>query len=350
MNKHSPAHDVYAPPAARYAPRLVRGVQLLRTLGPRGQAAGRSALQPGRSVLQPGRRYSVIARLCILLMVGCISQSFAKPIASNDPITYTFSGIARTEEGLRYGYYFQVNRRHDDFQTVINMIDLKTNTVLFQKNYAETLQHPSDINWHVGESFLKFMPVTDTWVFGFKAKDKSGFNFKVDMLSPVESKASPQFLRQGLAFSVSQSNNLNGHIKLDNAARETFVLASHAWVRKSWLSAPQMTPHRMDGVLCRFDDGSGLYAVSLKEKDALRASVAGYRNAFGQTEAISQFLSVKQMPHADWRIASNYPKLNLLLIHPISTTESVHQPIVGKVKGVHQGFCAIDNIQVDVDH
>ena len=94
----------------------------------------------------------------------------------------------------------------------------------------------------------------------------------------------------------------------------------------------------MQGLLCRFDDGSQLYAMKLLEADVVRDSLSGLYNAEGTAVAVSQFIHVEHLTPGPWKIRVPYPKLQFELTDPMQ-----HQSLVmGFMKDKNKpGFCVI---------
>ena len=95
---------------------------------------------------------------------------------------WVFSGLVTNENGEPYNYYFQMQRKDNQFQHVAMLMDSQTKKLLLFDESDATLSHFVTTNWHVGEAFMQFNPINNSWVFGVKTKANKGFNFKVDML------------------------------------------------------------------------------------------------------------------------------------------------------------------------
>lgn len=253
---------------------------------------------------------------------------------------WVFSGVVTNEDGERYGYFFQMQKDDDQLHAIAALFDGQSNQLLLLDEDQATIKEPMAYKWHVGRAFLRFNPINDSWIFGLKTEDKKGFNFKVDMLKQSEKAPVVQALRPGVELLVSQTSQLNGHIQVGKDSKEQFVTAKNAWFRQIWLTGHQDKNHPYTGVLCRFNDGSGFYSVSMVAPDALRGAVAGLSNAQGIPSAVSQFTTVKQSPEGGpWHIRIASPSLHLVLSDFIKQNSVIAGFIT---EGKRPGFCMLN--------
>lgn len=255
--------------------------------------------------------------------------------------SWTISGMVTNESGDRYGYFFQVQRQDSDFHVKTALIDGQTNKlVLFYEN-KETIDNPSALNWHVGRSFIRYNPINDSWIFGVKAEDNKGFNFKVDMLKQANEVNETLILRPGVELQALQTSRLNGHIQIGSEPKEQFVTGNNAWFGKLKLSQDQKSSHDISTTFCRLSDDNGFYSANLKEADATRGAVTGWRDATGNKVKMSQFLSIKPLADKQCMLSLGMPKLNLKLINTLNTEEQTSLSIAGFSKDKSNGFCVI---------
>lgn len=257
---------------------------------------------------------------------------------------WIFSGSVINENGERYNYFFQMNRVGTTFRSIATLINSQTKKILiFDKNTAQ-IQDPSGNNWHVGHAFLQFNPINDSWIFGVKDKEK-GFNFKVDMMKNVNVTPSVQDLRKEIVLHISQTAHLNGHLTTADG-QEEFVTADKAWFRQIWSTKSQPTNHSFTGILCQFNDGSGLYALHSKEADAIRGAIAGYRDTKGMPVAISQFVSVKEQGQGKWDIQVSSPKIKIEFENAMTESNETNSIVAGIIQSINPGFCVISNDEI----
>lgn len=251
---------------------------------------------------------------------------------------WVFSGVVTNEGGEHFAYFFQMQRHQNTFHAVAALFDAESKALVLLDEGDAVITDPEQYNWHVGRSFLRFNTINNSWVFGLKTQDKKGFNFKVDMLNQPDHNPVAQNLRAGIEFMVTQTSQLNGHIQTGEASKEQFVTAKSAWFRQIWQTFPQDKPHQLSSVLCRFNDGSGFYAMNMLEADAMRGSVAGWFDAQGVSSAMSQFIDVKEASEGAWHIRIASPNLHFVLSDSIKKNDVVAGFVTEKDQ---QGFCLL---------
>ncbi len=281
-------------------------------------------------------------------------------------VNWVFTGSVANESGENFNYLFQLQRDHDDFHVTVALFDAQTKRILFQETRDTTIENAHLNNWSVGDTFLRFNPINDSWIFGMQDQHKKGFNFKVDMLSQPDHEPVTRYFRHGVSFIVVQTGQLNGHIRLDEG-KEQFVTAQHAWFRQIWLSgkansviSPNTGPidgliepplsepggfnrsvsleklPQLTGLLCRFNDGSGLYSIKVMEANAVRGAVAGFYDGMGVASAISQFIYIEQKQPDSWLIRITSPKMQMVLSDITQQNSVLSGFITEKNKS---GFC-----------
>lgn len=264
---------------------------------------------------------------------------------------WTFSGTVSNESGERYHYFFQIGRNSTQYYGIATLIDDQTQAVLVHEEASTLIEHAELSNWQVGNLFLSFNPINKSWVFGVKNKGKKGFNFKVDMLEQANAQLpKQQDLRDGIELLISQTGRLNGHLQADETSMEEFITAKKAWFRQIWVSKPQNARHPLTAVLCEFNNGSAVYSVIIPEQDALRGSVAGWRDEKGVSTAMSQFVTVEETKNNIWQIHIPTPKKSLSFLNLLAKYDDNHRLVMGIIAGSLPGFCAISKDDIDATH
>ncbi len=288
--------------------------------------------------------FSVVVCAFVNVAVGLAGDIALLEHAKFTPVdalqaTWVFSGIVTSENGEDFGYYFQLQRDNSHFHTSVALMDQASKKVLFHEESDATLVDVAPYDWHVGRSFLKFNPINDSWIFGVKPDKNLGFNFKVDMLKQFATTPSVHQLRSGVSMMVSQTSELNGHILTGDSENEQFVTTKEAWFRQIWQKDEDNQSHSLTNVLCQFNDGSRFYSVNLNERDAQSGSLAGWYNAEGTRQAMSQFVQVSRNKSGLWHIQSYTPRFDLVLSDAIEQ----HSVIAGFVEGKkNRGFCMLN--------
>lgn len=262
---------------------------------------------------------------------------------------WTFSGMVTNENGERYDYFFQIQRNYTHFHAVATVVDGQDKSVLIYEDSSTLIEQPELTHWQVGNIFLRFNPISNSWIFGLKTKGKKGFNFKVDMLGLGDSSyARKQHIREGIGMLMSQTGRLNGHLQMDETSKEQFVTAKKAWFRQIWVSKPQLMKHPLTSVMCEFNDGSAFYSVTNPELDSLRGAVAGWRDADGASVPMSQFVTTqKDKDEGMWLIKISSPKMTVLFQNILNKINDNDQLIIGVASGVTPGFCTISRNEIE---
>lgn len=252
--------------------------------------------------------------------------------------SWTFSGMVNNESGDIYGYFFEIQRQGADFHAKAALIDGQTNQLVFFYDGNEKIEHAASLDWHVGRSFIRYNPINDSWIFGVKAEDKKGFNFKVDMLKQVSHNNETLVLRPGVKLQALQTSQLNGHFQVDD--KEQFVTGNKAWFGQLILSNDQKDAHDISTTFCRLNDDNGFYSANLKEHDAISAAVAGWLDPLGNRVKMSQFVSIKSLDNDQCVLNVGLPKLSLKLLNTLKADSSSHS-IAGFSKESKGAFCFI---------
>lgn len=274
---------------------------------------------------------------------------------------WTFSGTVMNESGERYHYFFEIQRNNNQYQGVAALIDGQSKQLLFYEEGESQIEQAELTKRQAGNLFIRFNPISSTWVFGVHkktentnlsagVKGKKGFNFKIDTLETANTPSKKQVLREGILSLINQTGRLNGHLIADDDSKEEFVTAKKTWFRQIWVAKPQKLKHSLTAILCEFNDGAALYSLTLPEMDALKASIAGRRNAEGSSLPVSQFLSVEEGKDGLWKIRVPSAKNSLLLENLLSQKNDNKKLVLGLTSGLASGFCAINKNEIDVLH
>ena len=256
--------------------------------------------------------------------------------------SWTFSGTVTNESGDRYGYFFQLERQGSDFHAKTALIDAQNNKLLLFYEGDERIENATQLNWHVGRSFMRYNPINDSWVFGIKDEHKKGFNFKVDMLKGANRDHDSLALRPGIELQAVQTSQLNGHVQLGEEAKEQFVTANKAWFGKLWYSKDQKAPHDISTTFCRLSNDTGFFSANLKEADATRAAVTGWRDELGNKVKMSQFISIKSLSDNQSVLSVALPKLSLKLSNTLINSEKTKAAIAGFTQSTPKSFCYVN--------
>ncbi len=251
--------------------------------------------------------------------------------------SWSFSGVVSNENGDRYGYFFQVQRQDTEFKVKTGVIDAQNDHLVLFYEGKEQIEHFDQLNWHIGQAFIRYNPINDSWIFGVKKENEVGFNFKVDMLKQ-EAQKEQFYLRPGVQLKVTQTTRLNGNIHIDSDNKEQFVTGNNAWFAKLWFSEEQKIAHKVNTVFCHLSNDNGFYSANLKEADATDAAVAEWRDASGNKVKMSQFISLKNLTDNQSLLTVGWPKLNLRLINTLQHENNLVS-LAGFSKETPKSFC-----------
>ena len=280
---------------------------------------------------------------------GVAPPSLEEGIFDAPKADWVFSGPVVTESGEQYHYFFQMRRNKEQFFADALLVNAETNALIFYETSEASIKKQNGMQWQVGRIFLRFNAINNSWVFGVKKHDSKGFNFKIDMLGQADgTSAKEQDLRSGLELLIGQTGNLNGHLQA-GGEHEEFVTAKKAWFRQMWVSKPQLSSHPFTAVLCDFNDGAGFYAVNLQGSDALRGSIAGWRDENGQALPMSQFVTAQKEKDGVWHIRVPSPSLTFSLKDSLHFAEDTTHLAAGEIVGKTSGFCVITQYELLAD-
>lgn len=301
-----------------------------------------------------GQKYGTILKvLSSLLMIVCL-QGFAAEEAPVSPevmpllqpptplaatnANWIFSGSVSSENGETYEYFFQAKRKQDAVQATVSLVDAQSKAVIFMQTADTHLTDAETDHWTIGDIFLRYNPINRSWVFGLKKANQIGFNFKVDTLKQPEHGSQTKQVRKGVMMTVVQTGQVNGHIQLKENASGQFVSGKNAWFREVIMREASIKLPAMHGLLCHFNDGSGLYSMQMLDKKIKHNTYAGSYNAAGIAAAVSKTIRVDQLKSGLWRVNAPYAKLQFDLSDVLQ-----NQPIVlGFVDQKQKsGFCVI---------
>jgi hypothetical protein len=300
-------------------------------------------------------RDSILAAVpCVLLINGFVAQGYAAepralPVEEHAeskqelPLAATyanwiFSGSVSNEKGDTYEYFFQAKRKQNYVHAMLSLVDAQTKTVIFMQNAEVQLTDPQTDNWVIGDIFLRYNTINRSWIFGIKKANQMGFNFKVDTINQLEHAPKIQKVREGVTMSVVQTGQVNGHIQLQENTPAQFVTGKNAWFREIVMQKSSTKVPVMQGLLCRFDDGSGLYSMRMGDKPFWHSTFSGSYDPEGVAAAVSKSIHVEQLKAGLWRVKVPYPKLQFDLSDVLQDQALVLGFVDKKQKS---GFCVI---------
>jgi hypothetical protein len=263
----------------------------------------------------------------------------AMPLAATNA-NWIFSGSVSSENGEAYEYFFQAKRKQDLVQATVSLVDAQTKAVIFMQS-ADTHLTEADAasdHWVIGDIFLRYNTINRTWVFGLKKANQIGFNFKVDTLNQSEHPPQIKKVRKGVLMTMIQTGQVNGHIQLKEEGSAQFVTGKNAWFREVIMHEASGKLPPMNGLLCHFNDGSGLYSMRVGDKQSKNRIYAGSYNEKGIAANVSKSIHIDHLNSGAWRVNIPYPKLQFDFNNVLDNQPIVLGFIDQKQKS---GFCVI---------
>lgn len=269
--------------------------------------------------------------------------SFAAPEESK-PFTPTsakqahwlFTGTVVNDAAESWGYFFKLDRDGADFKVAISLIDLEKQAIVFAEHYEKTIAESEPYRLSVGEAYLRFNPINERWVLGINKKNKTGFNFKIDMLKEDRSKNNWIESGPGARLLVTQTSQVNGYIQLESQAKEQFITSPYAWFFQSWQVKHQPDPIQLSGLFCQFSEKQGLYWVDSPSSRSKKPLLSGWVDSQNQSKPISSVIRFDKQKSPVWTLDITHPKRHYWL-HNLSEQEN---QTVGFIEKDGKGFCA----------
>lgn len=235
---------------------------------------------------------------------------------------WVFTGEVESEEGNKYAYMYLLKRNNDTWAVFTNIVDLATQKEVLRYKDKSTKSEVSIsdelMQWKVGNAFMKYNVISDSWLFGL-LDEKNSFNFRLkgvrnyvlngDNGYLVREKSTQNFV----ASYSAQSMNINGHLTLDG--KSSFVTGKNSWFEHRWgmlLSRHKATKYAL--ITCRFNDNTGLMLYEwFGSKDfwPSRLKTGTYQNALDKKVLVSNFWLNKSTKTNQWFISIPALKINI---------------------------------------
>lgn len=256
---------------------------------------------------------------------------------------WVFLGTVENEEGDNYNYFFQMQRDDTHFHVKAALFNAQTRELIFNEDSETELQEPANFKWMVGRAFLRYSKISNSWIFGLKNQHKQGFNFKVSMLNKPEDSPVTRYFQDGVSFVIAQISHLNGHVHIEEKGKDQFVTSKNTWFRQIWLKKDPSNLQSLRSLLCRFNDGRGLYSIRVLDSNNISDSISGLFDSEGGALRVSQFINLEKNPENDWKINVSTPKMRLVLRDDFQKSDIVAGYIVNESS---KGFCLLTNDQI----
>lgn len=266
-----------------------------------------------------------------------VNETIPKKIVSifNAPYAdLAFSGMLNDEHGEAYEYFLSIERIDNQYLAEAILTHRETKKLLLHERSEGTFEKLDSFQWQMGNIFLKYNPINNSWTFGSHSKNKGGFNLRADMLGLTPTNNKTYELRKDLYFELNETGPLNGNLEHPEHPNTLFVTGKWAWFQQIFGENPLHSP--VTAVFCNFKEGQAIYSVSLPVADALQGSIAEYRSKEGKMLPISQFIQIGGDTIREIDITS--PKIHIAFDNLLNKTPHI---AAGFTTGNLPGFCMI---------
>lgn len=263
-------------------------------------AAAELPQQVDESVAKAALKMSELAPMSDPLNLS--KDSMLHPAASHE--SWYLSGFVENEDAERFAYYFVVTRVKEKFSYFTQITSMQTGDEVYKSSAQETLSMATrqGINLRIGNGFLQYNDINDSWVFGVESND--GFNLRVES-RPMKAQAI-NYLNQ-VSFYNLQSKRVNGQLSKSNKAE--FVTATNAWISHQWRNPKPQKDLAVERLLCRFLDNQGVMMVRASQAGEVVFSLADLLDPAGQSHPVSQFSLITQIEPSLWNVKLVAPKM-----------------------------------------
>ena len=226
------------------------------------------------------------------------------PAAINE--SWYLSGLIESEQGGRFAYYFVVQRLNEQFSYFTQIINIDTKAVIYKRTETAQLSLATrlGINFKIGDGFLRYNEINDSWLFG--VDEKHGFNLRVESLQTESYKVNHL---KHIYFYTLQSKRVNGQLSLDDDKVE-FVTAKNAWLSHQWQDPGEENDITIERLLCRSVDNEGVMLLKAYSNGKVIYSQADLLDQRGESHPVSQFSVLSQTKPTQWKVKIFSPKKN----------------------------------------
>lgn len=256
-------------------------------------------------------------------------------LAQENKNAWSISGLLHNEQDDYYGFMFIVEKDHQLYHAYAGIFNLNDQSVVWHHEEMRSIEDLA-VPENIGRFFWHYSPVNNSLIIGCQDSDdkKQIINLKIDLIEPtlISQKVA---LTPSLKMTQYWSGSINGHIHL---SQEQFVTSSSAWIQNIWQNADDLNFHPFSQILCKFQDGSSMYAIQVPEEKALKASLAGLYNNDGQSLPISQFIDLKQHHGSEFQLSLYENKISLKL-NTLFENHHYQALLANMNQGDQTGFC-----------
>ena len=271
------------------------------------------------------------------------SPFFLNPLNTSQDM-WTVTGLLQNEQDESYGFTFNIQRNGSAYHVFAAIMDIHQKKELWHQEETGLLTPSDQPVEKLGHFFWKYSNINSSLIIGYDDNKQQVFNLKLDLLEPTvvtkTAKLTPEIKMQQF-----WSGQINGHVNINE--NEQFVTSREMWLQQVWQNQSGHHPKTFQELMCKFQDGSSLFALQIPEKNALKANIAGHFNAQGDKQTISQFINLYPSQEKNYDVILKDSK-KVLHLQSLYQTKN-YQALFGYIPhATTHGFCLYQSNPWDV--
>jgi hypothetical protein len=257
---------------------------------------------------------------------------------------WTITGLLQNEQDESYGFTFNIQHNGSAYHVFAAIMDINQKKELWHQEENGVLSTSDQPLEKLGHFFWKYSNINSSLIIGYDDTKQQVFNLKLDLLEPTVVTKNAK-LTPDIKIQQYWSGQINGHIHIND--KEQFVTSREMWLQQIWQNQSASHPKAFQELMCKFQDGSSLFALQIPEKNALKANIAGHFNAQGDKQTISQFINLYPSREKNYDVILNESK-NILHLQSLYQSKNF-QALFGYIPhATTHGFCLYQNNPWDV--
>ncbi|NBX84855.1 MAG: hypothetical protein EBQ95_04505 [Gammaproteobacteria bacterium] len=248
---------------------------------------------------------------------------------------WTITGLLQNEQDESYGFTFNIQRNGPAYHVFAAIMDIHQKKELWHQEENGILATSDQPVEKLGHFFWKYSNINSSLIVGYEDNKQQVFNLKLDLLEPTVVTKTAK-LTPDMKIQQFWSGQINGHVNINE--KEQFVTSREMWLQQIWQHQSGHHPKMFQELMCKFQDGSSLFALQIPEKNALKANIAGHFNAQGDKQTISQFINLYPSQEKNYNVILKDSK-KVLHLQSLYQTKN-YQALFGYIPhATMHGFC-----------
>lgn len=285
---------------------------------------------------------------CFLLCFSMLCMSSVDagkdvaPEQREKQILWNFSGMAKSENGEQYYYYFSMQVSQEHYHTKAYLLSKSGEVVvrLDEKTQKGGAQVQGQ-QWKIGHAYINHNTINDSWVFAVKDDSSRGFNFRLESLTPY---LHSDRMSSSYNIRYKQPRRMNGHIYLEGQ-KERFVTADANWFRSVLEVRIPESMSSMETLFCMMDNKDMVFGIRYFASDAFSASSVDWLAANGERKEVSQFFDLESRPMNRMQLKFSVPK-RVFDLEVIDTLGESLRVATLQENRLHLGSCILDKVML----